>query len=306
MDMRRLEHVIALANEGSFRRAAEQVHLSQPAFSRSIQAAETELGLKLFDRGSVEARLTPAGAFFVERARALLMQNDRLERDMSMFREREVGDVTIGTGPFPAALLLPAAIAELRTRYPHVSVRVFLGNSQDLMQCLQRQEHEFFVANARRVPRNGLFRIRALARIGGGFYVRAGHPLLSKKSCRVADFVPFGVGSGKLPLDVSLHLAKNMGMPDGTPLTLAVECDDTQLLKQVALGSDTVIIATGDILAEELRRGTMALLPVTDFPPDVSHSQVGVVSLAGRTPSPAAAFLMDAIVRLGNPMKAAA
>jgi hypothetical protein len=97
-----------------------------------------------------------------------------------------------------------------------------------------------------------------------------------------------------------------MGMPEGTPLTLAVECDDTQLLKQVALGSDTVIIATDDILAEELRRGTIALLDVGDFPPDVSHSQVGVVSLANRTPSPAAAFLMDAIVRLGNPMKAAA
>ncbi|HUR88994.1 MAG TPA: LysR family transcriptional regulator [Ramlibacter sp.] len=304
LDLRRLQHVVALADEGSFRRASEQVHLSQPAFSRSIQAAETELGLKLFDRGSVEARLTPAGAFFVQRARALLLQTDRLDKDMAMFRDREVGDVTFGTGPFPAAVLVPGAIAQLRARYPHVSVRVSLGNSQDLMNCVQRQEHEFFVANARRVPRNGPFKVRSLGRIRGGFYVRAGHPLLAHKSCSVADLLPFGVGAGKLPQDVSLHLAKSMGLPEGTTLTLSVECDDAQLLKRVALGSDTVIIATDDLLSSEIGRHEMAMLPVKDFPPDFSQSQVAVVSLAGRTPSPAAAYLMDAIVRLGNPMKA--
>lgn len=305
MDLRRLHHVVALADEANFRRAAERVHLSQPAFSRSIQAAETELGLKLFDRGSVEARPTAAGAFFVERARALLQQNERLERDMSMFREREIGDVTFGTGPFPAAMLVPGAIAELRKRYPHVAVRVFLGNSQDLAECVQRGEYEFFVANARRVPRTGLFRVRSLGRIQGGFYVRTGHPLATRKSCTVADLLPYGIGAGKLPHDVSLHLAKSMGLPEGVPLTLAVECDDVQLLKRVALESDTVIVASDELIAPEVRSREMVALPIDDFPGDYSNSQVGVVSLAGRTPSPAAAYLMDALVRLA-PMKAAA
>src|SRR3569623_555404 len=109
MELRRLQHVVVLAEEGNFRRAAERVHLSQPAFSRSIQAAEAEVGLPLFDRGPVEARCTPAGKFFVERARALLLQNGRLDRDMSMFRDREGGEVTFGTGPFPAATLVPSA-----------------------------------------------------------------------------------------------------------------------------------------------------------------------------------------------------
>src|SRR4051812_39507135 len=90
MDLRRLQHVVALADEGHFGRAAERVHLSQPAFSRSIQAAETELGLKLFDRGTVEALCTPAGRFVVERARGLLQQNQRLEREVAMYRERAV------------------------------------------------------------------------------------------------------------------------------------------------------------------------------------------------------------------------
>ena len=58
MDLKRLNHLIALADERNFGRAALRVHLSQPAFSRSIQAAETELGLQLFDRGA-EVACTP-------------------------------------------------------------------------------------------------------------------------------------------------------------------------------------------------------------------------------------------------------
>jgi DNA-binding transcriptional LysR family regulator len=300
MDLRRLQHVVTLAEEGNFRRAAERVHLSQPAFSRSIQAAEGELGLPLFDRGPTEARCTPAGAFFVERARALLLQNDRLERDMAMFRDREVGDLTFGTGPFPAATLVPAALGEMRKRYPHVAVRVRLGNSQELLDCVRREEHEFFVANARRVPRGGDFQVRNLGRIRGGFYVRTGHPLLARKSWQMNDLLPYGIGAGKLPEDVSLHLARTMGLPEGSRAPLALECDDVHLLKRVALESDTTIIATDDLLADELREGRMALLQVRDFAPDVSHSQVGVVSLAGRTPSPAAAYLIEMLVQFAK------
>jgi DNA-binding transcriptional LysR family regulator len=300
MDLRRLQHVVALADTANFRRAAEQVHLSQPAFSRSIQAAESELGLKLFDRGSAEARPTPAGAFFIERARALLQQSVRLERDMSMFREREIGDVTFGTGPFPTAAIVPGALALLRRRYPRVSVRVFLGNAQELVECVRRGEHEFFVANTRRVPRTGEFKVRTLGRIRGGFFVRTGHPLLARKACAVADVLPYGLGAGKVPDDVALHLGKIMGLPAGTPLALSVECDDVQLLTRVALQSDTVVIATEELLDGEIRAKRMAKVTIKDFPADFSQSQVGVVSLADRTPSPAAAFLMDAVVRIAH------
>jgi DNA-binding transcriptional LysR family regulator len=300
VDLKRLQHVVTLAEEASFRRAADRVHLSQPAFSRSIQAAERELGLRLFDRGATEARCTPAGAFFVERARALLHHSDRLERDMAMFREREVGDVTFGTGPFPAATLVPMALAELRKRYPHVSVRVQMGNSADLLKCVQDEEQEFFVANTRRVQRGGVFHVRSLGRMLGGFYVRHAHPLLARKRVTMGDLLPFGIGTSRLPEDVSLEFAKMMGAADGTPLPVAVECDDVHLLKRVALGSDTVIIGTNDLLAVEIGAGRLVPLKVADFAPEFSHSQVGIVSLAGRTPSPAAAYVMETLARLAK------
>ena len=59
MDLKRMGHVVALADARHFGRAAEQCHLSQPAFSRSILAAEDELGLLLFNRGTAEVTCRP-------------------------------------------------------------------------------------------------------------------------------------------------------------------------------------------------------------------------------------------------------
>ena len=86
MDLRRLKHLVTLADARNFGRAALLCHVSQSAFSRSVQAAEEELGLKLFDRGTLEVTCTDAGAFVVERARKLLFENHCLERDVSLYR----------------------------------------------------------------------------------------------------------------------------------------------------------------------------------------------------------------------------
>src|ERR1035441_1602802 len=72
LDLKRLSHIVALADAGNFVRAAEKVNLSQPALTRSIQAAEVEFGVRLFNRGS-EITPTPAGEFVLEKARQLVL-----------------------------------------------------------------------------------------------------------------------------------------------------------------------------------------------------------------------------------------
>src|SRR5574337_443604 len=96
IDLKRLAHVVALADEGHFGRAAERVHLSQPAFSRSIQAIESDLGLRLFDRGTDGAKPTPAGGFLIERARRLLFDARCLQRDAALYRDSKLGDTAFG------------------------------------------------------------------------------------------------------------------------------------------------------------------------------------------------------------------
>ena len=193
------EHLLALADDRHFARAAEQVHLSQPAFSRSIQAIERELGMRLFDRETGDVRPTPAGEFVIERARRLLFDARCLQRDVELYRDSRLGDTAFGVGPLLAATLMPDVLVALRRQHPGVALRVEVGNWQLLLERLQAEDIEFFVADVRDMPDD--------PRIAGGAarhaarpicYVRRGHPLAGRRS-PFAKAWQFGLAGVRFP-----------------------------------------------------------------------------------------------------------
>ena len=288
MDLKRLGHLVALAAERNFRRAARTVHLSQPAFSRSIQAAEAELGLTLFERASAEVRCTPAGEFVIERARRLLAENSRFERDVELFRDHEIGELALGFGQFTAARLLPPLLAHLRQRYPRVAVRVQVQSPSYLLAPLKRQELDFLVGDARFAAGDDAFDVRSIGTVAGTFYVRQGHPLLSRKTMRMADMAHFGLATGRLPLPVQANLRRLMGIAESDELPIAVECDDILSLKAIIMATDTIMIGTPGLVEQELASGAVCALHIADQPKSQSH--LSIVSLRGRTVSPVAAY----------------
>ena len=291
MDIKRLKHLVALADERNFGRAAERVHLSQPAFSRSVQNAEAELGLQLFDRGSLEVSCTSAGSFVIERARKLLFDSRCLERDVSLYRERLIGDIAFGVGPFPAATLLPALMIELRTRYAGINSRVEVNNWRYLVEHLRAEELDFFLADIRDVPRDADLTIASLGQQHGHFYVRAGHALLAQPSIKAPQIVAYGLASVRLPEEIKRLFRLLLGLSQGDHLPISVECDDVHLLKHVTLQSDTVLACTDAAVRDELAAGQLQQLKVQGLPP--MYSDMGVVSLRGRSFSPMAAFAVD-------------
>lgn len=285
MDLRHLEHLLALADEQHFGRAADRVNLSQPAFSRSIQSFESELNLRLFDRDAGPVRPTPAGSFMIDRARRLLFEARCLRRDIDLFRESRLGDTAIGAGPFPAATLLPAVLARLRREHPSIALRVEVSNWRQLREHLMAEDIEFFVADMRDLPDDPRLRLRSLGHQQGSLYVRAGHPL-ANRACDLAECWSFGVASIRLPRAVKRAVADLLGLTADAPLKLALECDDVALLKSVALATDTVLASTEAAVGAELRAGLMQGVRVLGLPP--LYSQMGIASLHGRTLSPTA------------------
>lgn len=298
MEIRRLKHLVALADTRNFGRAAAQCHLSQPAFSRSIQAAEDELGLQLFDRGTLEVRCTDAGAFVVERARKLVFDSRCLERDVSLYRERLMGDLALGVSPYPAATLLPQLLVDLRSRFPAVNVRVEVNNATYLAEHLRAEELDFYVADLRNIPETAPdLTIVRIGRLAAGFYVRRGHPLLSTPTVRARALLPYGIASVRIPDQILLGLAPVMGLAEGTRLPLALECDDLHLLKTVAMSSDTVVACADAGTQKEIAAGELVRLDTSDIP--TQFSDMGVVSLKGRSYSPMAQYAVDFLARLG-------
>jgi len=297
MDIRRLTHLVALADELHFARAAERVHLSQPAFSRSIQAVEGELGLRLFERDVGEVRPTPAGEFVIERARRLLFQVRCTQRDFELYGRSELGKTAVGMGPMPAVSLMPLVMTELRRRFPRVCVRVEVGNWQQLLKLLMAEEIEFFVAHVLALPDAETLEVRPLPGLRAHLFVRAGHPL-AQLDCNWNEAWTFGVAVPKVPPEMKVQLARLLGLPAGQEPEFALECDNFALLRDVALSTDTVLGATYAALLNDLEAGRLVPLRMPEASSLVTN--LGIVSLRHRTTSPMAGEAMACIARVAT------
>src|SRR5512139_2506265 len=108
-DLRLLRHCRALAEEGSFARAARALHITQPALSRSIRDLESRLGLQVFDRTRSRVLATDLGRAFLDRAGELLAQAESLSREVAALRGSSTGSLKVGSGTFPSVLFMPQA-----------------------------------------------------------------------------------------------------------------------------------------------------------------------------------------------------
>ena len=298
MELNRMKHLVALADVRNFGRAAQQCHLSQSAFSRSVQAAEEELGLQLFDRGPLEVTCTDAGAFVVERARKLLFESRCLDRDVGLYRVRLLGDIAFGVGPFPAATMVPALMIELRSSYPGINSRVEVNNWKYLVEHLRAEELDFFVADIRDVPPDPDLEINSIGRLHGRFFVRAGHPLHGRPNLKPSDIVTYGLASVRLPVQIQGAIRKLLGVNANDRLPVALECDDVNLLKQVVLSSDTVLASTDAAVQAEVSAAQLVALQLQGMP--ALHNEMGIVSLKGRSFSPMAEFAVNFLRKLAG------
>jgi len=293
MDLRRLSHLVALADERHFGRAADRMHLSQPAFSRSIQALERATGQRLFDRDTSDVRPTPAGIFLIERARQVLFDARNLQRDMKLYGESRLGNTAFGVGPLPAATLMPKVLPELRRAHPQVELRVEVANWVLLLDRLRSEDIEFFIADVRNLPPDPAIDIEPLGKQRGGFFVRSGHAL-ARRPCTAAEMWSHGVATTRLPPVVMASLAAVLDLPKGQDPALALQCDDVALLRSVALSTNTVLGVSYAAVRADVDAGALVPLSVDGFP--TLFSEMGVVTMRNRSPSPMAKRAIEVIL----------
>ena len=122
MELRHLRSFLAVAEHLHFRRAAETIHLSQPALSVQIRALEEEIGLQLFVRNRRRTLLTPAGQVFLEEAREMVARSEQALARARRAALGQVGTLRIGFVSTAAALLIPPLVMRFRELYPDVEL----------------------------------------------------------------------------------------------------------------------------------------------------------------------------------------
>ena len=123
-DLQQLEAFVAVAERGSFRAAADHIHLSAPALSRRIDKLETILGARLFNRTTRDVELTPLGRVFLERARAALDDLESAMLGISDIAASRSGRLTVACVPSAAISFLPSVVRSFSERYPLIRIRV--------------------------------------------------------------------------------------------------------------------------------------------------------------------------------------
>jgi DNA-binding transcriptional LysR family regulator len=119
---RRLGYFVAVAEELSFTRAAQRLHMAQPPLSQQIALLEKELGTPLFDRSRRTIRLTAAGAALLPEARRLLTDLDETVRMVRRVGDGTVGRLTVGFVPSAINGVLPDMLREFRATHPAVEL----------------------------------------------------------------------------------------------------------------------------------------------------------------------------------------
>ncbi|CAG9164450.1 LysR family transcriptional regulator [Cupriavidus pampae] len=138
-----LRAFVAVAELSSFRAAAAELHLSQPALSRRIEKLEDALGVRLFDRTTRSVEMTAVGREFSRKARELL---NGLEESLLGIRDvatRITGEVTVACVPSAVRYFLPSVLRQYHARYPRIVVRLIDEGANEVLNMVVRNEADF-------------------------------------------------------------------------------------------------------------------------------------------------------------------
>jgi DNA-binding transcriptional LysR family regulator len=146
INLRQLRTFLAVARLGHFRRAAETVHLTQPAVSRQIAELETELGVRLFDRTTREVLVTEAGRYLESALARVLDELESVLGQVQTEGERRRGKVRVASVPTLSASLMPAAIASCQQRFPGLAILLGDQPQSQVLDAVRGGEVDFGVA----------------------------------------------------------------------------------------------------------------------------------------------------------------
>lgn len=185
MEVHQLRYVVAIARTGSFSRAAQDCHVSQPSLSQQVRKLEEELGERLFERDRRRTRPTASGERFVARATRILDELAEAEREARETHSVTRGQVTLGILPTIAPYFLPPLVATFAEEFPGVQIVIQEDTTAVLTSLAASYEVDLAIAS---LPiRDPGFEVVPLFTEELVLAVPPAHPLARKKSIAPSD-----------------------------------------------------------------------------------------------------------------------
>lgn len=296
MNIRQLQHFLALMETGSLSAASDAVHLSQPAFSRSIKALEDELGVLLFDRTNRRLKPTPFALEYLERAKRMVFDEREGIRTLALMKNGAYGPLSFGMGPSVAIDLLAPLIQELLDKGPGLRINAQVQTTEALLEGLHKERLDFYVGDIGFVASSEQYSVEPLYACDFGWFARKDHPLAQKPSVKIEDIKQFPIlGYGHVSDVLGLNMAQLYGLSLPVEKNFAANINSVEVVHKIVKSSDAIAPSTYFSMMRPLEDDFVRALNVQ--PRLELNMTLGIVTLAHRTLAPAA-FEAFKIIRL--------
>jgi DNA-binding transcriptional LysR family regulator len=149
MNLKQLEVFVAIAETGSFCRAAEATFITQSTASQHISLLEQELGIRLFDRTPKGAFLTPGGKVLAVHAQRVVSEVRSIRPAIERYKGVEDMSLTVGASNIPGSYMVPEVLPHLQKRFPRLAITVLQGDSSEIVRKIETGEVETGVVGSR-------------------------------------------------------------------------------------------------------------------------------------------------------------
>jgi DNA-binding transcriptional LysR family regulator len=300
IDLRLLRHAQALAEHGSFSRAAEALDIAQPSLSRGIKELESRVGQPLFNRSRSGHEPTDFGRVFLQHAADVLAEVGDLEREVALAKGLGTGELSVGMGPYAAEVLGPICAARFAAAHPGVRLRIVMNDPALVARLLRARTVDLAIAEASVLEDDDAFEVIAeLTPLAGYVVVRAGHPLAGKTSLRFPEVLDYPFAQVVMlpprvlkPILAARHPSSVHGGVSAPPFP-AIECPTIHFATQIVANANAFTFATLGMVRAELERGQ--IVPLLEAP--WIRSEWNIVRLRKRTTSPAMDAFVDGVRR---------
>lgn len=297
MDLRLLERFLSVIEHGSFNRAAQKLHISQPALSKSIQSLESLYGVQLITRTPRGVTATSFGESIYAHAKLITSGVEHLGQEISAMRDLTLGTVNLGTSPGAAFTnnVLARAILRLSKKGRRLIINSRVGPRELLVKPLLAGELDFVITvladeAPEQLVQQELYRDPLL------FVVGRKHPLAGKKAVNIGDLAGF---PWIVPDEPAHQNLSRLAEKAGSPLQHTVlRCNASNLIKALVIGSDFVALMREDMAHLDLQSGDylrLALSPRLKSNTLLETQRMGLVYRAHSAPSRASDALMTEI-----------
>lgn len=296
LDIKLLKQMVALAKHSNFARAAESLHISQPALSRSISNLEQTLGVQLFDRTHGGVVPTAFGRLILERGREIVAKEHELQREIQLMQGIEIGELAIGAGPFPLEISIGRSVGRLIANRPKLQVRVEAASPLEIGSRVIGGSYDLAVADIRAWLDEPRLQIEALPVHVVIFCVRPRHPLAGRCALAMRDLLAYPLVGTTYPPAIAGIMSELPGAGhidrDTGHFLPAITVDSLSLAQQITAVSDAVYPVPACAAESAIRAGKLAVL---DCHPPWAHSNYGFIFKKDRTLSAAAEEFMSCL-----------